>query len=623
MAIKTKTRTRTSTPKTTKLARRAAPAAEPGPAAAPPLAGELRQLPHASIVASSLNPRKSFDDAEIAALAASIADKGLLQNLVVRPHPAGKGHYEIVAGERRHRAIGHLIETGRWPVARTLPVLVCALDDRAALELAIVENVKRQDLSAMEEARGYAALRDLGLGTDDIAARVAMSRRHVQERLALADKLAPAAQAALEAGEISIAQARMLKLGTAKEQEAVLAAVIRYATEPRRIYQTMVGDLPKVNTAHFALDLYDGAFVDDPDDVDMNRRFADKAQFLTLQSAAIEATREKLGRKWAWVEVHENYFSEWQYTRSKDRAVAGAVIVVGNRGVEVKTGYVRPKAAKSGGKAGNGAAAPKPDFTKKHLFAAHQMKTIALQNAVARDVRAAKVMTCFALLTPGHQHVVSIRKGEILNEDHVLSLQLDTRLDRLRKTMGVSLFAEVSRYNGLIAAGGEGPDGRRAVYRAVRDLADADLDALFAALVASRVGSFCGYTPQLGDEAVAVALAEDLGVDMAEALPLSEDYLKLAGKERLVEMLDATGECDAAARKQLLAKTGGTLRAMVMHEAARVLPRELRFGSTEDLSKAKAGATGPRQLDLVEAAGALHGCAAGSASEVRDTAAQP
>jgi len=138
----------------------------------------LTELPVEAIKASPSQPRRRFDEEEIEALAASIREKGVLQPILVRPAMYA-GEYEIVAGERRWRAA---VRTG----VRTIPALVRSLSDAEVLEIAIVENVQRVDLSPIEEAEGYRALMDrFGRTQADVAQVVGKSRVHVANALRL------------------------------------------------------------------------------------------------------------------------------------------------------------------------------------------------------------------------------------------------------------------------------------------------------------------------------------------------------------------------------------------------------------------------------------------------------
>lgn len=124
-------------------------------------------------------PRKSFGEAELEELAASIRAKGVIQPLLLRPAPGAAGEYQIVAGERRWRA-------AQRAGLRTVPAVVREFDDQEVLEIAIVENVQRSDLNAIEEALGYKALVDrFGHTQEAVAEVVGKSRSHVANALRL------------------------------------------------------------------------------------------------------------------------------------------------------------------------------------------------------------------------------------------------------------------------------------------------------------------------------------------------------------------------------------------------------------------------------------------------------
>lgn len=156
-------------------------------------------VPVDQLAASPFQPRVRLDDAKVAELAASVAEKGVLQPLLVRPREGG---YEIVAGERRFRAAQKAGLT-------SVPVVVRDLDDRETLEVAIVENLQREDLTAIEEARAYARLMEFGLDQAAVGRAVGKSRSAVANTLRLL-QLAQEAMDALEAGEIQAGHARAI-----------------------------------------------------------------------------------------------------------------------------------------------------------------------------------------------------------------------------------------------------------------------------------------------------------------------------------------------------------------------------------------------------------------------------
>jgi ParB family chromosome partitioning protein len=164
---------------------------------------ELRELPVELIVANPNQPRRHFDEEALGALAGSLAERGVLQPVLVRPKPGGT--YELVAGERRWRAaqLAGLAE---------IPALVRPRDDAATLELALIENMAREDLNPIEEARACAALvEELGLAREAVGRRVGRSRVAVSNLLRLLD-LPDEAIEAIEQGLLSEGHGRALLL---------------------------------------------------------------------------------------------------------------------------------------------------------------------------------------------------------------------------------------------------------------------------------------------------------------------------------------------------------------------------------------------------------------------------
>ncbi len=161
-------------------------------------AGTLLSLSTAELFANPNQPRKRFTDAEIDELAATIAEKGILQPLLVRRRA---GRYEIVSGERRWRA------AQRANLER-VPVRLVEYDDLETLQVAIIENIQREALSPIEEARAYQQLRDqFGMKQEDIAKRVGKARSSVAASLATL---------ALPAAVLDLVEAQKLSLGHLK-----------------------------------------------------------------------------------------------------------------------------------------------------------------------------------------------------------------------------------------------------------------------------------------------------------------------------------------------------------------------------------------------------------------------
>jgi ParB family chromosome partitioning protein len=162
-----------------------------------------RKVPIEFLKANPRNPRRAFADAELAELASSIKQHGVIQPIVVRPVKGSNDRFEIIAGERRWRAsqIAGLHE---------VPIVPLDVTDSAAMEIAIIENVQREDLNAMEEAQGYHALAETYKHSqEEIAKIVGKSRSHVANMMRLT-KLPVDVQDLIAAGQLSNGHARAL-----------------------------------------------------------------------------------------------------------------------------------------------------------------------------------------------------------------------------------------------------------------------------------------------------------------------------------------------------------------------------------------------------------------------------
>lgn len=165
----------------------------------PESTGGLKTLPLHKIEPNPNQPRRDFDDEELEALAESIRQHGIIQPLTVREMP--NGYYQIIAGERRWRA-------SRLAGLDEVPVVIMEADDRKAMELALIENLQRQDLNPIEEAEGYERLmKQFGLTQEQVAKRVVKSRSAVANALRLL-ALPTEVRTMVSEGEISGGHAR-------------------------------------------------------------------------------------------------------------------------------------------------------------------------------------------------------------------------------------------------------------------------------------------------------------------------------------------------------------------------------------------------------------------------------
>jgi ParB family chromosome partitioning protein len=221
-----------------------------------------RKVPIEFLKANPRNPRRAFSESELAELADSIKQHGVIQPIAVRPLKGAADRYEIIAGERRWRAaqIAGLHE---------VPIVPLDVSDSDALEIAIIENVQREDLNAMEEAQGYHALaNEFKRSADDIAKIVGKSRSHVANMMRLT-KLPEQVQAYIASGELSAGHARAL-IGV-PDPAATAKRIIAEGLNVRQV-ETLVHDIGvptrKPRTAR-------GALVKDADTLALEKRVGD------------------------------------------------------------------------------------------------------------------------------------------------------------------------------------------------------------------------------------------------------------------------------------------------------------------------------------------------------------
>jgi ParB family transcriptional regulator, chromosome partitioning protein len=185
--------------------------------------GQLKMAPVGSIAPGPFQPRINFDKEKLAELTRAIQSQGIIEPLIVRRIGAaepGGPCYELIAGERRLRA-------ARDAGLETVPVVVRELDDRAALEMSLVENIVREDLNAVEEGLAFFRLTDhFGLSHDQVAERVAKSRPYVSNSIRLLELPQPILKM-IAKGELTAGQARPLL--SLESPEAQMSAALRIA----------------------------------------------------------------------------------------------------------------------------------------------------------------------------------------------------------------------------------------------------------------------------------------------------------------------------------------------------------------------------------------------------------
>ncbi len=197
---------------------------------------EYRKLPIYKIEPNRNQPRQEFDEEELQALSESIGIHGIIQPLTVRELP--NGYYQIIAGERRWRA-------ARLAGLDEVPVVVMEADDKKTMELALIENLQRQDLNPLEEAMGYQSLiQEYGLTQEETASRVGKSRPTVANSLRLLS-LPEEILEKLKQGQLTAGHARaILSLKTQKQQQEAAQKIIALSLSVRQA-ETLCKNLSK------------------------------------------------------------------------------------------------------------------------------------------------------------------------------------------------------------------------------------------------------------------------------------------------------------------------------------------------------------------------------------------
>lgn len=574
----------------------------------------LVEIPHSKIAPGPLNPRKTFNDDAIAELAQSIKANGVLQNLTVRPDPAKKGHYQIIAGERRWRAVQKLIADKAEKKTYPMPARIKECDDREFLRLALLENVQRDDLQPMEEAEGYKALVDAGEDTKTIADMIGKTVRHVQLRLALVDKLDPRAQDMLRSGQINLAAARELAAAPAAIQSTVVENATEYDQDidTRNIRFAINRGLPKVDRwPIFDVSKYDGDIVDGFGD---SRHFADVEQANRLQREAIKDLVAKLEARKdvAFIIRSKSPYSDpvcrdLEYASEGDPG-AGILLSIDD---DLSVG-IHWRQKKHAAAANAASAAPQPMVTVKHMERARDRKTIALQTAAAEFPAVAARITILSLIDGDACTGITARHTDA----HPIAPQVAGLLDDLVDTLskaGAPLNRTGCRLHHDLY-GDAGRNWRMRAWQALVDMPDSAIMDTFAAIVASRINVGRLGNNTYADCADAIAFAETLDVAGKEAAhgltlqPEDLDGIRSAGLDVIAGDLgiDVAGTTAKSKRQAILDRTGQGDQADIEAIDDYVLPA-FHFGDSDAITSRIAGKpetdTNPADDDTDDAAG--------------------
>jgi len=506
-----------------------------------PMNPAAKLIPHNKIFPSPLNARTVIEGGPLEGLAASIKARGLQQPLKVRPRvDEGSGEFEIIMGERRHAALGLLIGRGDLKEDHPVPCTIAAADDVDATVDGLIENLQREDIPPLDEAKGYKRLIDGGMKTKEIEKRTGVRQRVIQQRLTLLN-LSPAAQEALNAGSVTVEQARELARAPEALQATVLKSLetgtIKSAEDMRN---AMFGDLSPVDIAFFKLERYTGEYVEDPE-TKGRKLFADTTQFLDLQKAGIDAKKAELEKRWPWVNVEKSWditlnALAHRYTKATTKAQkkkSGAVIVQDRttHAVAIHTGLVDQQAEREAAREAEAAkAAPK---TQQQTLAAYDpeflnhiadLKDAALQLAISRapEVALKVIMTGLNAAT---YKLINVQRDEVQAQP-VIAEAYRKHLQAIYQMDGLAAWQHLTKLRpqaldqalAVLAAGfvshereGDAP-GESDLYVTIALEAKADITEVF---------DFAGDTGSAFVEACQLPelerIAADLGID-AEAV---------------------------------------------------------------------------------------------------------
>ena len=521
----------------------------------------LNVLPLSAIKSSDLNPRKRFDEATVRELASSIAEHGLLQNLVVRPHPDDEGLWQIVAGERRYRALQLLAEEGTLEPNYPVPITIKEVGDFELLMLATTENVQRSDMTPLEEADAFARLVELGDNEEAIALRTGVALSTVKMRLKLASGLCADARRALEAETINLSQAQALLLASKGLQKELLPRVIEVDYSPKDIRRLIVQEKIPVGRNLFPLEAYTaakGSITTDLFQPEHPGWFDNKELFIKLQNEVVEKKLEALREKYGETNVTlTDYFLSYRYIEGE-----GAVVVLNHHtfGVEVHEGLVTrpdPTPVKTAPTDTEGEKKPKENRRRNEWEATSL--TRAVHEEAAKDFRLCLVLNVMALMGIGGFDI-KLEEGKTSRREpnnRVFSETLQEAFDTFRALLAESglepIRSPYSMEEPYLPRLNLYGDAITRLFELLKELPDIDLYTLFAWLTATSIAH--GTSDVLWDAEVKRIVAKETGLEVKEHFDASDpDYLALHTKAELGELakdagvhLDVTGMKKAAA----------------------------------------------------------------------------
>ena len=266
-----------------------------------------------------LNPRRDMGKTEIKELAKSIALHGVLEPLIVRPVKDQPDCVSIIAGERRLQALLTLKADGKIKGDYAVPVILRDVGDQEALIIALIENLQREDLTPMDEARGLVrSVTEFKISASKLAGQIGKSKSYVEQRVRIVKRLAPEAVDALEKGTITFAGARLLIKADAKLQAEIIKGIADQEIDPTEsgITDMLYGEGIETQHALFERALYEGEI----DTIHGVELFLDRAEFWDLQNREIKELQKRLEADddVAWIDA-------FRLNKAKDQKEAGSL----------------------------------------------------------------------------------------------------------------------------------------------------------------------------------------------------------------------------------------------------------------------------------------------------------
>lgn len=541
--------------------------------------------PLSTIVQSELNPRKKFNQEGVIELANSVSEHGLLQPLVVRPHPEQKDKYEIVAGERRFRALSWLLEheeiTADYPVS----TIIRDVSDFELVLLATVENIQRADMTPLEEADAFAQLVELGENEEGIALRTGVAASTVKLRLKLATGLSSRVRKALEKEEINLSQAQALLMVGKGLQNELLPNVIEYGYGAKDIKRFVTQDKIPVGRNLFSLEDYakaKGIIITDIFQPKHPGWFDSVELFVKLQNQAMEIKLKSLKQQYSIVETTDKFYS-YQYVEGD-----GAVLELNQYTyeVEIHERVVRRPDL-------NEEAKPKqsqPRVNRRRDEWEATTLTRAVHEEASQDFRLCLILNIMMLLgVDGFD--VDIKpdkttKRTPANQIFSETLQsaftdLNNKLSDNKVIEDVPWEVEIpeDKYYPKVETYNHDPIQ---IFNVLEALSDDELHALFSKLTATLISHGFDDTPWNTD--IKQIVAKEMELEPSSYFDASDpDYLSLHTKSELSELANAVEiPIDVTAMKKADAVT-----YLSKHEAIKTyLPERLLFDSEEELLEA-------------------------------------